>query len=649
MESTLTTTNSRIGIWDLAADNGQDYYVRNTAMRNEWHFWADIKKIARTSDRYRVAFLGESVARGYLYDPFFNPGSALEKMLQNSGMENVEVVDLARVNHDLDEVSQLATECMELNPDALVIFGGNNWIVSVRRSIEESDYKEMLKLLKGKGMSVLKTWFRQRSHAIIEAFFEHLQHLSRKKNIPVILVVPEFNLLDWQSNEREHALTNLGGDTTKQWLEASKNAEDAFEEKDLDKAEKFSREMITLDPTHPLGYEWVAKCLLQKDQNSEAREFLLEALDTAIYSRAVAKPRLYSFMRESALALAPEYDIHIVDLPEIFNQHLGGKLPGQSLFLDYCHLSTEGIQLSMEATANSILSLATGQSKTIDKEMVRSIKPAAEVEAYAIFSAAIHNAHYGQPYHRLFSLCKDALDTSLQVKDLMLNYIDFATRRLPNYFCRSFKNVMGGKATTQYEGGKGFLSRPGAKIMDIYLVDAVVEALKLHDCDVEKEINELRKTEHGAHNRKVNLLESFYASDSYYTSNFLKRPYYQFRGAASRFFLVTEGNRPVFIQLTYRNPNARGENDIVLRINNKVIDTVPAVRTWNTVSFSIDASLVNDGVNTITINWPPADANQAEPNSRAYKSEQGMLEFSFPVVGEIHLFTALQAGENEVA
>jgi hypothetical protein len=643
-------TTSRIGIWDIVSNNDQEYYVRNASMRNEWHYWADVKKIARKSENYRIAFLGESVARGYLYDPFFNPGTALEKMLKGSGWDTVEIIDLARVNYDVEEVTQLAAECMALDPDAMIVFGGNNWIVSVRRSIEERDYREMLQALEGNNIGVIKEWFKKRSHVIISKFFENLQALSVKKNIPVILVIPEFNLLHWQSCEEEQVLTNLSAEKTKEWLTACKAAQEAIENNNMESAEEHCQAMIAIDPSHPLGYEWLAKCMLKKGLNTKAREYLLEAMDTAIYSRAVSKPRPYSFMRESALALAPSYNIHVVDLPEVFSNYLNGNIPGRSLFLDYCHLSSEGIQLAMEATANTLLDIKKGPVKMVDRAVISTIKPTEDVEAHAIFCAAIHNAHYGQPYSHLFSLCKEALEASGEVKGLMLSYIDFATRRLPNYFCRSYKEVMGKNGTNQYESGKGFLSRTGHKIMDIPLVDAIVDALKLHNCDVENEINDLRKAEHGAHIRKINLLESYYSANSHYDTHFAKRPYYQFRGAVSRFYLVAEGNRPVSVQLTYRNRNRNRQalqSEIIIKINNRVIDTLPGSRQWHTVSFILDGALVNDGVNTLTIDWPPADASNIMTDDRTIKYEESMLEYSFPVVGEIHLFTASQTGPAE--
>jgi len=98
------TTVQKIGIWNRVSGNDHEYYARDNAFRNEWHFWADINKIAASSDRYRIVFMGESVARGYFYDPFYNCGTTLEKMLNDGGGMDAEVIDLARTNHDLAEV-----------------------------------------------------------------------------------------------------------------------------------------------------------------------------------------------------------------------------------------------------------------------------------------------------------------------------------------------------------------------------------------------------------------------------------------------------------------------------------------------------------------------------------------------------------------
>jgi hypothetical protein len=52
-------------------------------MMHEWDWWANLGRIEpKEAGRARVVLIGESVARGYLYDPQFTPAMALEMMLE---------------------------------------------------------------------------------------------------------------------------------------------------------------------------------------------------------------------------------------------------------------------------------------------------------------------------------------------------------------------------------------------------------------------------------------------------------------------------------------------------------------------------------------------------------------------------------------
>ena len=94
-----------------------------------------------------------------------------------------------------------------------------------------------------------------------------------------------------------------------------------------------------------------------------------------------------------------KYDYQIVDLPVLFKQYLNGELPGRRLFLDYCHLTTEGIQVAMGAAASCVLAFAEG----VDAALVRTGRRSrrahrGDTEAEASFMAAIHDAHRWQAY-----------------------------------------------------------------------------------------------------------------------------------------------------------------------------------------------------------------------------------------------------------
>src|SRR5690349_9542189 len=71
-----------IGIWERKEENGNVCFARRVDMMEVWHFWANVGRIEAKSSKLRVLFIGESVARGYLYDPGFTPALALQMILE---------------------------------------------------------------------------------------------------------------------------------------------------------------------------------------------------------------------------------------------------------------------------------------------------------------------------------------------------------------------------------------------------------------------------------------------------------------------------------------------------------------------------------------------------------------------------------------
>src|SRR5437867_3252764 len=59
-------TPFRIGIWEREANSS--YFVRSTSMMEDWNFWAQTGRIEPKHTKARIVLIGESVARGYLYD-----------------------------------------------------------------------------------------------------------------------------------------------------------------------------------------------------------------------------------------------------------------------------------------------------------------------------------------------------------------------------------------------------------------------------------------------------------------------------------------------------------------------------------------------------------------------------------------------------
>lgn len=111
-------------------ENGKTSFVRRMDMIQDWYNWANVSRIEAKGSKRRILLIGESVARGYLYDPDFTPALALQMMLDAQfGEGEVEIIDLARIGISY-KVRELALAALRLEPDMAIIFAGNNWNVS---------------------------------------------------------------------------------------------------------------------------------------------------------------------------------------------------------------------------------------------------------------------------------------------------------------------------------------------------------------------------------------------------------------------------------------------------------------------------------------------------------------------------------------
>src|SRR5262249_55842849 len=108
-----------------------------------------------------------------------------------------------------------------------------------------------------------------------------------------------------------------------------------------------------------------------------------------------------------------------VDLREVFREHTGEVLPGRRLFLDYCHLTSEGIRVAMAAVAAEVLNLSGMMDRSVDWQGLLPALPAAaitpEAEATARLGAAIHTAHRLRPVTAKGAILEHWLEAALDV------------------------------------------------------------------------------------------------------------------------------------------------------------------------------------------------------------------------------------------
>jgi hypothetical protein len=637
----------RVGIWERKS--GHRHFVRSTDKAKEWTNWANTGRIDPKGARRRIVLIGESVARGYLYDPQFTPAKALEVILQSRmGQSEVEVIDLARTDLGTGFLD-LAQSALLLEPDAVVILAGNNWRSAFCFDPKNPDQvRSMVTALRDRGIHGLKELAQEQLTATVTHLVRTVNSLYAASGTPVIWLVPEFNLGDWLDPETNAPHLEPGANL--EWITCRETAHSALRDGDLSACVEAARKMTELDRgVSASGLRLLAECSQRSGDSDAARHYLEMARDSLIWdtSRAIS-PRPFLVVQESLRAEVKE---GLVDLPAVFKDYLGGGLPDRRLFLDYCHLNSRGILIAMAAAASSLLRSLNGTEVHWEDLADHRIAPAADVEAEASFLAAIHNAHWWQTYDVIEHYCLQSVKASARIGEVMGHFLDLQSRRAPMLMCESAEQI----AASGSPQIAHYLLQHNLQLLDGSLLDAVVVALKKLGIDARPGLDQVRRAEHSVANGTINLLDSYYCSAALQPQELfwalpmaerslfkLWSDYYNAYSIESRFVFVGEAGVPVRLRLTCRLPgDSAQEGQIHVEVNGKRIGETTIHRDWETWDLFVAAQIVVDGLNDVVIRWPvpafPGDkALAATADDLAGETQP---EF-FPLFGEIHSFTA---------
>ncbi|MDO6435460.1 hypothetical protein Q4E93_32905 [Flavitalea sp. BT771] len=632
----------RIGIWSLKQQEGMDLYVRDTRFAADWRLWANQHVIFPKKGK-RVVLLGESVARGYFYDPFFNPAIELRSRLQAvEGFTDFEVVDLAKSGLTLEELSRLSESCLRLDPDLIIIFAGNNWAYSLYDSPVFSEYEiqSLTNALHSLDLMQVKEKLDDKLAELVKNYMATMASFSARHGIPVLFIIPEYNLDSWKSTPLEKIVAGLPEDNTDKWIAAGKRAKRYLQSGRLPDAQKESEQMIALDPTNPLGYEYLAECHLRNEKYEEARHLLESARDTSIVKRLTNHtPRCFSSCRRTILEQSKLYGFHVVDLPAVFKDHLGGKIPGRDLFLDYCHLNHEGIKLAMDAAFDVLLPLFDGKKTDVKSSSARELST--DLVALAHLLAATLNSRFGQPREILNYHCMQAVKISRISARFMTLFSSLACRKASTALCKSYGQILAEGLADQYNKGTGLLHAENAKTLDYELIHAMIAALQTVGIDIHGQIEVLLNREHGVKNAPVNLLESFYHMFSIQKVAGASSCYYKAYDITSEFLFFMERNVPVYADITWRIPATENGGKARLLLNDAPIDEMDVGNKWQTKKVLFPSAGLIKGANRLLIKWPAGSrVPRKKAEDRNGLSAAGSLDRSigslYHTFGEIH-------------
>ena len=645
MSVTAGNYGHNVGVWEPKAAHGKVAFVRRMEAMAEWTYWADVARIEPKGEKLRVLLIGESVARGYLYDPVFNPAMALQMILDAQlGEGKAEVLDLARTNlgfHILD----VAINALQMEPDMAIVFAGNNWNISEPSPSEVAELDEAIaKHGIGSAKDVIDNQLARTAKHIVN----EICSAYASRGVPVAWIIPEFNLRDWQD-----PLTSapyLSVDLNKQWFELHDEAQSALRDQDFARAASLAEQMIEIDRGLCVaGYYILATCSRKRDDVEAERKYLTLARDATSWdlSKTIV-PRPYSVMQNAVREEASRHNVKLIDLPALFQEHLKGGIPDRRLFLDYCHLTTEAIQVSMAAAASSVLSTLKGIERPWQALIDNRVAPSPEMEAEASFLAAIINAHCAQPYELVHYFCTRALNSSRSVSRWMLDYIELQTQS-------SVPTRMSETEEKMWREGSPLirnLLRLNKKRLHRLLLKALVSALENAGIQARERVEQSCIEEHSVTRRAADLLDfyySCYATQSreiawLNSADMRYRPeaeYYRAYWPESMFVFVGEAGCAVRLSLTCRLSKPTREATAGIYLNGQPQVRINIDSDWSTWDITLPGDAVHSGLNEIVIDWPMPEFVAGEALEKArLKLIEGRFPDFFPIFGEIHSFTA---------
>lgn len=633
-----------VGIWAPRREEGGIAYTR-AAEGLAADPWAAVERIEPKGERKRVVLLGESVARGFFHDPHYNPAMALRGALSQVRPNGFEVIDLARTDQSPEPLLALCRDALALGPDALVVFAGNNWIacddLPGSHSLLFADVLREAGHLKAL-TSLIVDLSRQRTETLVRG----LGTLAREAKIPLVLMIPEFNLGGYATDVVGAAPLLPGRGTNAAWIETHEAATAAFAAGDWDGAAQLARRLIVLDGgTSSAAPALLAHCLEKSGDLAGARDYLELARDAELWRWDWSVPRCFRAIRETMVAEAAAFEgaIFPLDLADRFCQWLGGALPDQRLFMDYCHLSLEGARVAMASVAAMIAPLLEGTEASWRSLAEGCPQPAPEVVARGHFLAAVHNASWGQGSEVVEHHCRAAArHDSMLLPAAALT--EFSGRRSPPIMASSYAELVP-------SGDLPLLYRLASLESRLYpvLTDGLVRAFSHADSEMATRLASVRDADHDVGHRELDLLSPRNHITSWVQpeAGWRERSVFFKAHTIETCFWFWQ-TRPVDLrfEITCRLPRCEQDPSLGISANERRASAIPLTNRWVSHRFEVAADRFQPGLNSLVLRWPlPRNYDGATALQRLADNLEmgGAVEF-YAVLGEIASFTVAKEG-----
>jgi hypothetical protein len=645
-----------ISIWQPQEIGGEAVFVRPDPLPlGDHHAATKVLRPKKSELPLRVAFFGESVAAGYLYAPHVTPAQVLEAQLRDAGgAGNFEVIDLARTNETLPSLAETVRTSLQINPDLLVLFAGNNW--NLLETPEVSPYAPSVAARQRYGLKLRKEGIAgpiglaaERLRQTAETAFRSIAEIAWAVGIPVVVVIPEVNLIDWETRQPP---VWLSGDGIARWHALYAEAAERLGQEDFAGALGSIHTMRDLDGGDCAStWRLLARAHLGLGDLEATRQACLAEIDAARYATLafLSAPQATTAARELLREGARRHGFFAVDLRDVFSQHTGSDLPGRRLFLDYCHLTLEGIEVAMAAVAAQVLSLSGMLDEEQDWRRLRltTLPISPEAEATARFGAAIHTAHRllatGSKRPILEHWCEAALDASPGIAGTMLDLVAARCAPCPAVLTAAQgRNLASPYRLTLQHGWRW-------DHLDADLIEAIRAVLERRGHPAGERIDLLLLEHLAIREEGTELLAPIYLwepLERFYPEvmdfeDLSRRATLRSPWPESSFCLICEGDRDVEIEMAVRLSTS---GPVRIAVNDRDLGVVDAGERWTRAALRIERRNLRRGLNRLTLRWPPPSMDgEVALQAATDRLESGIAADLHPVFGELFSIVARPA------
>jgi hypothetical protein len=643
-----------IGIWMPDTRDGRLVFVRDdTALTREW--WPPHSRLEpkRSLLPLRIVLLGESTAAGWFYAPGLTPATVLaERLAAARGKGIYEVLDLTMVNLQAPPLTELAGAALQLDPDVMVVFAGNNWPLRLPffPDVSAADGAEAAQALRAGGMAGLRRLADERTRTSASATVEILARLAEAGGVSLVVVIPEVSLGDWP---RDRPVPWLPGDAAARWHAAHARTLGALEAGAGPEAVHAARAMLELDGgVSATSHRLLGDALAAQGRAAEARAAYAAAVDARAWDNFPPLPSATSVVRDAIREGAAAQEIACVDLPAVLAAE-SPEIPGRRLFLDYCHLTVEGMRVTMAAVAAEVQRVVEPApqrtSRRADARRTAAIAP--DTDATVKFLTALYTAHWGQPPDLEAgpgpALAREWLAAALQASPAIETALRaYAASRAAPLSAAALSSAHRQMAAAITELGH---ESTGGDGLDPEVVETIRALLAARGRPLGDEVEAELIRHHGVGGGAVDLLHPPYHwrwLDRYEGGSGFGQDagaLYRARWPASHFCLVAEGVEAVRLALTARLPRVAGDRagELAVAVNGAPVGRAPLTDRWSRATLDLPPGRLRRGFNRVTLRWPalPAEGDAALAQI-ARRLDQGIPTDLHPVFGELFTLRA---------